>query len=81
MDATGYATSPALATDSIINELNTELGNVIAEFSADYPIYAAKTNNYYSVVTGISADHIHPSDTGYRQIYSAILNATKSLFV
>jgi len=81
MNATGYATAPALATDSIINQLNSELTNVIAEFSSDYPIINAKTNDYYNIITGISADNIHPNDTGYRQIYSAILNSSNSIYV
>jgi lysophospholipase L1-like esterase len=81
MNSTGYATSPALATDAIINELNSELTNVIAEFSTDYPIINVKTNDYYNISNGISADNIHPNDTGYRQIYSAIVNDSHSLFI
>jgi len=81
MNASGYATAPALATDVIINQLNSELTNVISEFSYDYPIINAKTNDYYNIANGLSADNIHPNDTGYRQIYSAIINASNSLYI
>jgi len=81
MNSAGYATAPALASDAIINELNTELENVVSEFSTEYPIYVAKTNDFYNVTTGISVDNIHPNDTGYRQIYSSIVSATNTLLV
>jgi hypothetical protein len=79
MNATGYATSPALATDAIIDELNLEINNVVNEFNLDYPIIVSKTNDFYDVATGLSGDNIHPNDIGYRQIFSSIVSASEYL--
>lgn len=81
MNTTGYTVAPNLATEAIINQLNTELGNVISEFNTDYPIFVAKTNDFYNPNTGASADNVHPSDIGYRQIYNSLVSATKPIVI
>jgi len=81
MNATGYATSPSNANDTIIDELNALLNSVVNEFSAEYPIYVAKTNDFYDVVSGISVDNIHPNNIGYRQIYLSAKTAMEKVNV
>lgn len=76
MDATGYATVPAGASDWVMNEgqrvidsLKTRLGS--------YPLYVANPNSVYIATTasGLSGDHIHPNDLGHRQYFQAGVNA------
>lgn len=82
MDATGYATAPNLATNAIIDELNTDINTLVASFPIGYPIVIAKTNNYYNISTGLDlADHIHPNNIGHRQIYAAAYNALNPLLL
>lgn len=80
MDATGYATSPNLANDVIIDQLNSNLVSLVATFPSEYPIVIAKTNDFYNVTTGLdTSDHIHPNNIGHRQIYTATYTALNSL--
>jgi len=81
MNSTGYAISPANATDGIIDALNVSLNTVVSEFSTDYPIYVSQTNDYYDVTTGLSVDNIHPNDVGYRQIYTSVYEKLRTLVV
>lgn len=81
MDATGYAISPNLASDAIIDQLNSDLVSMVASFPENYPIVVADTNSYYDVTTGLDTDHIHPNNLGHRQIYEAAYNATKPLLL
>lgn len=79
MDATGYAIVPNLANDTVINQLNSIIDNVIVAFSG-YPIFTGKTEDYYNISTGLDlTDHIHPNNIGHRQIYSAAYNALTAL--
>lgn len=66
---TAYGVSPNLGSDAIINAFNIELANLITEFDSNYPIVYVKTNDYYDINTGLSADGIHPNLVGQRQIY------------
>jgi len=81
MNSAGYATSPALASDLIIDELNTEINNVVSEFSSDFPIFVSKTNDFYNVSNGLGVDNIHPNDIGYRQIYNALYDSVKNVLI
>jgi len=82
MDATGYATVPNLANDTVINQLNADILSLVATFPADYPIVVGDTNTYYNVATGLdTADHIHPNNIGHRQIYRAAYTALKPLLL
>jgi len=71
MNSTGYAIAPANANDTIIDELNVLINSIANEFSNDFPIIVAKTNDYYDLATGLDSDNIHPNDLGHRQIYQS----------
>lgn len=70
MDATGYATSPANSTAAITNTANNSIDSTVALFPVAYPVYLAKTNNFYTFTNPLtlSSDHIHPTDSGHVQI-------------
>ena len=80
MASAGYAYNgyPGLdlANDNVINIVNQDIIDVCNEFiSLGYPIIIAKTNDFYNVNTGISADTVHPNNIGYTQIYDAVNTA------
>lgn len=83
MDATGYATSPANASDAIIDTVNAKIDSLVATFPSLYPVYVAHTNSYYTNTTASGdldvADHIHPTNQGHRKIYNAAVAAFGSL--
>lgn len=70
MNATGYATSPANASDIVTDSVNNKIDSLYGQIPFAYRnlIKKVPTNSYYSVTTGISSDNIHPSSTGHRQI-------------
>lgn len=71
MNATGYAISPANANDGIINAYNASLDSLAAIYQGlGYPIRVVETNNSYVIASGLSADNIHPNNTGHRQIFN-----------
>lgn len=72
MDSTGYAISPANASDSVFNEGDDVQVSVINEFKS-FPVVRVMTNEYYDISTGLSGDHIHPNMLGFAQIASASL--------
>ena len=76
LNAAGYATAPSNASDLIINELNTELNNVVGLFNDSYPIFIVKTNDFYDI-DNVGVDNVHPNDIGYRQIYNSVYDAFK----
>ena len=81
MNATGYAIAPANATDAIIDELNVLINSIANEFSSEFPIIVAKTNNWYNVTTGLDTDNIHPNNLGHRQIYQAAYEALREVIL
>jgi len=79
MNADGYATAPSNASDVIIDELNAIYTDLSINFlTGDYPIYLAKTNDYFDVSTGLSVDNIHPNNEGYFQITQALYEGFKN---
>lgn len=81
MNATGYAIAPANATDAIIDELNVLINSVANEFSSEFPIIVAKTNDWYNVATGLDTDNIHPNNLGHRQIYQSAYEALREVIL
>ena len=72
MDATGYATSPANASDVIIDELNALFNSISTTFLSGYPVLVGQTNTYFDVTTDLYTDHIHANDNGHRAIYNGL---------
>ena len=83
IDATGYATSPANASNGIIDALNGKIDSLVATFPAGYPVYVAPTNSFFTNTTASGdldvADHIHPTNQGHRHIYDAAVSVFGSL--
>ena len=83
IDATGYATAPANASNTIIDNLNTKIDSLVATFPSGYPVYVAPTNSYFTNTTASgdldAADHIHPTNQGHRHIYDAAVSVYSSL--
>lgn len=79
MNSAGYATSPNLASDIIINNLNLDITNIVNYFPENYPIFIGETNTYYDISDGLDSDHIHPNDVGHDQIFKAAKNALTGL--
>lgn len=76
MDATGYATSPNASSDAVTNSMNASLDSLVLTMPAGYPVFVGQTNSFYNVATGLDpADHIHPNNTGHRQIFNAAVAA------
>ncbi len=82
MDATGYASVPAGASDHVIDVMNSKLDSLIATFPSVYPVFTAHTNTYYTNTTASgdldAADHIHPTTQGHLHIYDAAIAAYSS---
>jgi hypothetical protein len=69
MDATGYATSPAGATDATTDTVNAKIDSLKTTYPISlYPTYVVPSNTVYDVATDINADHIHMADPGHRKI-------------
>lgn len=77
MNATGYATAPALASDAIIAQGAAAIVDVVNEFP-DYPVRAVLPNSRYDLATGVSADNIHPNNAGHFQIARAFLDVIQT---
>lgn len=77
MPATGYPISPANSTQAIVDAMNVSIDSLFAAITNGYPVFIAKTNNYYRAIDGVdvNADHIHPSDLGAREMDTAGLVA------
>jgi hypothetical protein len=75
MDSTGYAfagSSSVRATDTT----NAKLDSLVNALPSAYlsKTFLVHTNNYYDTLTGLSTvDHIHPNNTGHRQIFNGIV--------
>jgi lysophospholipase L1-like esterase len=82
IDATGYATSPAGASDWVIDLVNAKIDSLVATFPAGYPVYVARTNDFYVNTTASGdldiADHIHPTDQGHEHIFDAVVDVFPS---
>jgi len=78
-NAAGYASLPITLTDSDVDLYNTFINDVVSEFSGEYPVYIAKTNDYYSTISGVSVDNVHPNDIGHRQIFNSAYDILKTL--
>jgi hypothetical protein len=66
----GYAASPNLANNSIIDSLNNLIDSMYTVFTAaGYPVYLSQIENCYDTLTGLSGDNIHPNDVGYQQMF------------
>lgn len=72
MNAAGYATVPANASDAVFDGGDLVQQDVIGLFP-EYPVIRIKTNDAYDVTTGLSGDNIHPNDVGFSQILSVSL--------
>lgn len=60
-----------LATPTILNDANTAIASVVAEFS-EWPVVVVPVNDFYTPGAGFtSADGQHPADAGHAQIMSA----------
>lgn len=83
MDATGYATSPANATQAILDTISSRLDSLTASLAAlGYPVYRGNTNAFYtasSPTTLSASDHIHPTNAGHRQIFNSLVSALLNL--
>jgi lysophospholipase L1-like esterase len=68
MTATGYAVSPANASDAVMNTANAAIEATVASWPTGYPVYVDKVNNYWTPYgTGdLYSDNVHPTDAGYR---------------
>lgn len=76
MDATGYTTAPANATDAIIDTMNVKIDSLFASLPS-YPVTIVNTNNYYTatIASGdLDVDHIHPTNQGHRKIFEGALD-------
>lgn len=80
MNATGYATAPASATDAVMAVVASAIIDVVNEFP-DYPIRSVWPNSQYDLTTGVSADNIHPNNVGHLQIAKAFLYAIQTSIV
>jgi len=77
MDATGYATSPANATDATTDTVNVKIDSLKTTYPISlYPTYVVPTNTVYNVATDIFTDHIHIADAGHRKIANLALYTT-----
>ncbi len=76
MDATGYATAPANATDAVITAGKLSLKAMLNSTFVNYPVAFVDLDQYYDISTGLdAADHIHPNNVGHGQITKAIQSA------
>lgn len=72
MNAAGYAIAGFnSASNAIMDAINFSLDSTIALFPRNYPVYVAKTNNYYNTLTDVSGDNIHPTNLGHFHIGQA----------
>lgn len=78
MDATGYATAPANATDAILNTMDTHAKAVIREFRG-FPAYFGNTNLNFVSTTDLHSDHIHRNDLGNSKIARALLQSIQPI--
>jgi hypothetical protein len=62
----GYALNPAYS-QAAADTINSKIDSLAAFLPSAWPLYVAKTNNRYDVTTGLSADNIHPNNTGMKQ--------------
>lgn len=70
LTASGYAASPNLANNTVINEANSTLDSNIATWPPWYPVKIAKTNTYYgNSPLDYANDSIHPFQPGDNHIY------------
>lgn len=77
MNATGYALSPAAATDAVMATGSLVIADIVAEF-AEFPVRAVWPNTQYDLTTGVYTDNIHPNDIGHQQIARAFLACVMS---
>lgn len=81
MDATGYATSPNASNVARTNLMNSKLDSLITAFPVAYQskVVRVPTNSTYDTTTGLDpSDHIHPNNTGHRQIYNGFAAAAST---
>lgn len=77
MDATGYATAPAGATDATTDTVNAKIDSLKLTYPISlYPTYVVPTNTVYNVATDIFTDHIHIADAGHRKIANLAIFTT-----
>lgn len=70
MDATGYATSPANATDAVITAGKNAIKTVVQSFLS-YQVIFVDNDLTGDISSGLGADHIHANDLGYNYITQA----------
>lgn len=75
LTATGYATSPNNANQTIINNANNSLDSTIALWPAGYSVFVIKTNTYFgnSPSDYNPADSLHPSNLGDFKLANAVV--------
>jgi hypothetical protein len=62
----GYALNPTYS-QAAADTINSKIDSLAAFLPSAWPLYVAKTNTRYDVTTGLSADNIHPNNTGMKQ--------------
>lgn len=79
LNATGYATVPDQANDTILDSGSGLIEGIVNEFiAAGFPVLYFPTNDFYNVGTGISGDNIHPSDTGHADIEVGLIDTVEN---
>lgn len=78
MNSTGYATSPANATDATTDSINARMSRLKNVYPVSlYPAYVSTAATaVYNVSTDIDPDGIHMANPGHRKIADYTLNTT-----
>lgn len=72
-DATGYAVTPEFGSVAASDICTALIKTIVTDYiKLGYSICYVPTNSYFSLMTGLSGDHIHPNNTGHTQIFNAM---------
>lgn len=79
-NAAGYAANAGTPySNAAADTLNSKIDSLAAALPIGWPLYVAKTNSFYSTVTGISVDNIHPNNLGHAQMASSAISALSGI--
>ena len=73
LNPTGYLVPPTNGSDPITDTMNVKIDSLYATFPSWYPVYVARSNDYFDPHAGMSADSVHPNNLGHHQLFDAAL--------
>ena len=74
MSTAGYLVAPANSSPAITDTCNAKLDSLKSSLPSEYPVYLARSNDYYNPVTDVDpTDDVHPLDIGHNHLFQSVV--------